>query len=128
MDLISNLSLSQLVMIPTRSPENSPPSLLDHLVTSHPDLCDSVRVVACDISDHDAVIASLAGARVRSRPHEITVRSTKHLNRDHLCLDLLTTDWASIYSAPSPGEKYDAWLSVWNGLVDQHVPLTRVKV
>ena len=77
---------------------------------------------------YDAVVACVTGARVRSRPREITVRSTKHLNQDHLCLDLLTADWSTVYGALSPSEKYDAWLTVWDGLINQHMPLTQIKV
>ena len=43
-------------------------------------------------------------------------------------LDLLTADWSTVYGALSPSEKYDAWLTVWDGLINQHMPLTQIKV
>ena len=91
LDLLQDLSLSQLVTTPTRSAPNSPPSLLDHLIT-------------------------------------ITIRSTKRLDKDHLCLDLLTAYWSSVYEAMTPSDKYDAWLTVWDGLINRHMPLIKIKV
>ena len=86
LDLLQDLSLSQLVMTPTRSAPNSPPSLLDHLITSHPGLCYSTRVVMCDISDHALIVTRVTGTRARRALREITIRSTKRLDKDHLCL------------------------------------------
>ena len=56
------------------------------------------------------------------------MRSARHLNKDHLCLDLLTADWSSVYEARSPSGKYDAWLKVWDSVINQHMPLTQIKV
>ena len=128
LDLLQDLSLSQLVTTPTRSPPNSPPSLLDHLITSHPGLCYSTRVVMCDISDHALIVTRVTGTRTRRALREITTRSTKRLDKDHLCLDLLTADWSSVYEAMTPSDKYDAWLTVWDGLINRHMPLINIKV
>ena len=45
-DVLSELSLSQMVRTSIRRSMNSPLSLLDHLFMSHPNLCDSVRVAS----------------------------------------------------------------------------------
>ena len=128
LDLLHNLSLSQLITTPTRSAPSAPPSLLDHLITSHPGQCDSTRVVTSHISDHDLIVTRVTGTRIRRAPRSITVRSTRHLNKDHLCLDLLTADWSSIYEAMAPSEKYGAWLTVWDSVINQHMPFTQIKV
>ena len=73
--LLSDYSLSQLIDAPTHP--DPTPTLLDHLVTSTPDLTSRARVIASDISDHDMITAQVRGIRVRRRPTEITVRSTR---------------------------------------------------
>ena len=65
---------------------------------------------------------------MEQRPEEVTVRSTRRLNRDALCLDLLQADWSGVSSAESTTEKWDAWLSVWSPIIDLHMPLHKVKL
>ena len=106
MQLLSNLSLSQLITAPTRPGPN--PTLLDHIITTHPDLVMDARVVPCNLSDHDLITASVAGVKTRDQPTTVTVRSTRDLNRDALCLELLVADWSALYQAASAADKWSA--------------------
>ena len=58
----------------------------------------------------------------------ITVRSTRRVNNDALCLDLSMADWEALYSVETPSEKWSAWLAVWQGVIDVHMPLHTIKV
>ena len=126
MQLLSSLSLHQLITTATRP--GSSPTLLDHIITNHPELTSGARVTPCSISDHDLVTASVTGMKTKQRPTTITVRSTRHLSQDALCLDLLLADWSALYRATSTDEKWSAWRAVWEPILDRHMPTRQVKL
>ncbi|KAF0302780.1 hypothetical protein FJT64_025149 [Amphibalanus amphitrite] len=124
--LLHDLSLHQLIMTPTRP--GPTPSLIDHLITNRPDLTTDSDVVTCNISDHDLIVASVAGVKSRLQPKIITVRSTRNLNQDALRLDLLLDDWTPVYQANTVTEKWDAWQTTWGPAIDRHMPVRRITV
>ena len=124
--LLSSLSLSQLITDATHPGPN--PSLLDHIITSHPDLTTDARVTACSISDHDLITASINGLKRRKPPATISVRSTRDLNQDAFCLDLLLADWSAVYQAASTEDKWSAWRDVWDPILDRHMPTKQIKL
>ena len=123
--LLGDLTLHQLITTPTRP--GPKPSLIDHLITNQPDLVSNSRVVTCNISDHDVIAATVAGVKERHQPRTVTVRSTRHLNHDALCLDLLLADWAQVYQSDTTSAKWDAWRDTWNPRIDNHMPVREIK-
>ncbi|KAF0295772.1 hypothetical protein FJT64_006754 [Amphibalanus amphitrite] len=119
---LQDLGMKQLVSGPTR-PESG--SLIDHVVVRATDDVTTARVVPSSCSDHDLVVAETRLKRERSRPAEITVRSTRGLVPDQLRLELLLADWAAVYGATSTEEKWAAWLAVWTPVVDRHMPVVK---
>ena len=113
MQLLSNLSLSQLITAPTHPGPN--PTLIDHIIRNHPDLTRSAQVSTCSIRDHDLITVSVNGVKTRHQPTTFTVRSTRGLNQDALCLDLLVADWSALYQTTTPAEKWSAWRAVCRG-------------
>ncbi|KAF0304402.1 Retrovirus-related Pol polyprotein from type-1 retrotransposable element R2 [Amphibalanus amphitrite] len=79
-------------------------------------------VEPCSWSDHDLVIAETTLQRERRRPVEVTIRSTRDLVSDALCLDLLVSDWSAVYGSADPADKWRAWLAVWSPVIDRHMP------
>ena len=65
--------------------------------------------------------------REHRRPVEITIRSTRDLVPDALCLDLLVSDWSAVYRSSDPGDKWKAWLAVWTPMIDRHMPEKTIK-
>ena len=124
--LLSDLSLHQLIKSPTRPGPN--PSLIDHLITNRPDLTSDSDVVTSNISDHDLIISSVAGVRTSHQPRTVTVRSTRHLSQDALCLDLLLADWTPVYRTDTTSDKWDAWRSAWDPLIDRHMPKRQIRI
>ena len=124
--LLSSLSLSQIITSATHP--GPTPTLLDHILTSHPDLTTNPQVTACSISDHDLVTVSVSGVKARQPPATITVRSARQLSPDALCLDLLLADWSALYRAASTDEKWSAWRAVWDPILDRHMPIRQVKL
>lgn len=124
--LLSDLALTQMVTEPTRPGES--PSLLDHLVASRPELASEVAVTACNISDHDLVTARVADVRQPFVPETITVRSTRRVDQDALCLDLLLADWSSVYETDSITNMWNGFLNTWRPIIDRHMPLRTIKI
>ena len=125
LQLLEDLSLHQLVAAPTR-PGNTP-TLIDHLITNRPELTTNTRVVRCDISDHDLVTANLINIRSRHEPEIISVRPTRGVDQDALCLQLLLADWTKIDESETVAGKWDAFLNVWTPIIDLHMPVKQIK-
>ncbi|KAF0310618.1 hypothetical protein FJT64_018415 [Amphibalanus amphitrite] len=123
---LSDLSLKQLITEPTRP--GPTPSLIDHLVTNRPDMTTGVRVTPCNISDHDLITALVADVKTQHVPETITVRSTRRVNTDALCLDLLQADWSQLYGADSTTNMWNSFLATWNPIIDRHMPMRTIRV
>ena len=70
----------------------------------------------------------VSAKRTRRGVQAVTIRSARNVNNDALNLDLLLADWSSVYSATSTTEKWDAWLQVWQPVIDSHMPLRTVRL
>ncbi|KAF0308249.1 Glycine receptor subunit alpha-3 [Amphibalanus amphitrite] len=125
--MLEDLSLRQLIDRPTRT-TTSTSTLIDHILTSRPELTSNARVVNCNFSDHDLIAVDVLARRERSRPHTITARSTRNVDYNALNLELLMADWDSVYSAAPTSKKWDAWLQVWQPIIDRHMPLRTVRL
>ena len=125
--LLEDLSLHQLITAPTRTTPTTS-TLIDHILTSRPELTTNARVVSCNFSDHDLVAVDVSAKRTRRGVQAVTIRSTRNVNNDALNLDLLLADWSSVYSATSTTAKWDAWLQVWQPVIDSHMPLRTVRL
>ena len=89
LQMISAMDMKQLVTGPTRPASGT---LIDHVLVRSSDDVTATRVEPCSWSDHDLVIAETTLQRERRRPAEVTIRSTRDLVPDALCLDLLVSD------------------------------------
>ena len=127
MAMLSDLSLQQLITTPTRTTSTSS-KLIDHVITSNAELTSDARVIDCSASDHDMVTVNIQSKRTRRAAQSVTVRSMKNVDNAALCLDLLLADWSSVYSATTASAKWDAWLEVWQPLIDKHLPIRTVRL
>ncbi|KAF0304574.1 putative histone-lysine N-methyltransferase PRDM7 [Amphibalanus amphitrite] len=124
LQMISAMDMKQLVSCPTRPASGS---LIDHVLVRQSDDITATRVEPCSWSDHDLVIAETTLQRERRRPAEVTIRSTRDLVPDALCLELLVSDWSAVYSATDPADKWKAWLAVWSPVIDRHMPEKKIR-
>ena len=121
---LTDLSLRQLITEPTHPGQN--PSLIDHFITNRHDLTADVRVVPCSISDHDLITASVSVAKTRHVVKTITVRVTRHVNTDALCLELLQADWTPIYNSTCTTDKWNSFYSIWDPIINSHMPMRTI--
>ena len=125
--LLRELSIEQLITSPTLTTAATA-TLIDHVLTTRPDLTADPLVIPCSISDHDMTVVSIVAKRERRKVTTITVRSSRRVDNDALCLDLLLADWGAVYGSQTPSEKWRAWLAVWQPVMDAHMPLRTVKL
>ena len=90
--MLEELELNQMVWNPTRP--GSRPSLIDHIITNVTNTCQTAEVIKAHASDHDLITVTVPLARVRKRPRTILTRSLRNVDWNHLCLDLLQSDWS----------------------------------
>ena len=122
--MLHDLGLHQLIQQPTHPAAT--PSLIDHIITNIPGISQHAKVVPSHISDHDLVFLDAPFPRVKPARRQITVRSTKDTDFNHLKLDLLLADWDPVYRAASTDNKYAEFLNIWNTHVDAHCPLKTI--
>ncbi|KAF0288072.1 Junctophilin-2 [Amphibalanus amphitrite] len=85
-------------------------------------------VVSCNISDHDLIAATVSVVKTRHVVNTINVRSTRRVNTNALCLDLLQADWSPLYGANSTSDKWSCFLSTWSPIIDAHMPMRVIKL
>ena len=126
--LLADLSLTQLISEPTHPGHT--PSLIDHIVTNDTSRGLIGSVIRAHASDHDliAVEAPMEAPMIKRKPRVITTRSVRQTDFNHLCLDLLMSDWSPLYAAVSADQAYSAFLHVWNAATDKHCPLKQIRV
>ena len=127
--MLQELNVIQLIQDPTH--HGVTPSLIDHILTNQISISrQAATVVKTHASDHDLIIVRAPLSRLKRKPRELIARSTRDVNYDHLCLDLLQSDWSRLYggNAASIDDQYAAFLEIWYAAVDQHCPLKRVKL
>ena len=103
-------------------------TLIDHVITSDMAITTNARVVNCSVSDHDMIAVNILAKRTRRTAQTITVRSTRNVDSDAMRLDFLLADWSAVYDAGSATEKWDAWLQVWQPIIDKHIPLRTIRL
>ena len=122
--LLTDLHCRQLVTSPTHRDG----SLLDHIIVPETDDTAAARVIPFHSSDHDVVVADVNVSCERQRRSELTIRSTRQLDADALCFDLLTADWSPMYRAQSVDDMWRVFLSVWGPTIDHHMPVKTIKL
>ena len=122
--ILNDLSLFQLVKTATHlSPSET---LLDHIITNVPNLETSIQVPPVPIADHRTVIVRAPFRRLRHRPSPFSVRPWRKTNWDALCLELLLTDWGTVYGEAGIDSKVAEFLRLWWEAVDVHCPMKTI--
>ena len=121
------LNLHQLIDKPTRLGTSGSGTVIDHVIANTAGLEQYASVIPVPISDHDLVMLDAPLPRDRRPPRAVTVRSLRDVDYDRLRLDLFWANWEPVYRAACADTKYDAFLTVWNGYIDQHCTLKTVR-
>ncbi len=120
-----NFQLTNLISGITRP---SSGSLLDVILTTHPQRCAASTALPTGASDHSICTATLSMKAPRRPPRKSTFRCTKHTDVKALTDDLSSANWGSCYfdgsfEPTNANIAWDRWWSLLLPIVDRHIPL-----
>ena len=124
LSMLNDLSLYQLITSATHLEPRE--TLLDHIVTSEPNLENAVIVPPVPIADHLTIIVRAPFTRARSNRASFYTRPWRKINWDALSLHLLMADWDPMYRTVGAEGKLDKFMHVWSSAIDLHCPLKKV--
>ena len=122
-----NLNMSQLVHGITRPMSKT---CLDHIWSSHPERLHNVRTMSSGMSDHFPVIVNRNCLRSMNNGNQrtITYRDIKSLNKEQFVLSLHEAPLDCAFVFEDPNDVVDAWYKIFNGIIDEHLPLKQKRV
>ena len=127
LDFCNCFSLTQVINKPTKITQLST-SLFDVIFTNNKYLIMETKVVAHSISDHELIIATLNLKKPRPKPSYITTRSFQNYNKVAFLEDISNAPWSVIGVFDDVEDKLNAFNTLFNQVLDQHVPVKTVKM
>ena len=118
--------LECLIKDPTRITSTSE-TLLDVILTNKPELFKTSGVLNPEMSDHHLVYGIM---RERVSQHEtkvVTFRSNRTLDVEKLNEDLSCAPWNVMDTFDTLDEKYLFWESLFNTIVEKHMPTKKMR-
>ena len=121
--------LNQIISEPTRITPSSR-TLIDLILTTHPDniVCNGVSHVG--ISDHSLLYAyrKLASLNNVKGIQNIRVRSFKHFDRMKFRNDMQSQPWNLLMNIKNPNELWLKWKNMFLEVCDKHAPIRTKRV
>jgi exonuclease III len=127
-DILQSFNLHQHVNKPTRITSSSR-SLIDHIISSHPNRITHTDVLPCSIaSDHDGSYACINIRVERFRPRYKYIRYEKQFDQEAFLKDFSTLPLSLIYSTNDPNDQLDMLNKLFNECLERHAPLRKEKI
>ena len=123
----SSYNLTQLIEEPTQVTEQTS-LLLDIILVSDIKQVRESFVMHSSVSDHDLVCLTLQLEKPRPKPVYINIRSFKHYNREAFYNDISQAPWSMIDVFIDIDDKVNAFITMFNDILDQHAPIKTIKV
>ena len=123
-DFLSNYSLEQLVTVPTYTSG----SLLDVCMVKNRELVRDCSASFCHFSPHKLLRVSINVPKQRKNPTVVQSRSFNRINVDALNSDLMFTDWEGVFSATNVSDQWDAFLTEFLPIFDDHAPIKNITI
>ena len=126
-DFCDRFCLQNQINEPTRLTENTM-SLLDVILSSHPERYATCGNLHLGVSDHDLVYAVRKNKLSRPKAREIEYRSMRHFNKDEFLDDLRNVPWGTAYIYEDVDDLWHHWAKLYNEVLDKHAPLKKKRV
>ena len=123
-DFCDRSCLQNQIKEPTRLTENTM-SLIDVILSSHPEryaICGNLHL---GVSDHDLVYAVRKNKLSRPKAREIEYRSMRQFNKDEFLDDLRNVPWGTAYIYEDVDDLLHHWAKLYNEVLDKHTPLKK---
>ena len=120
--------LTQLIKEPTRITETSS-SLLDVIITSHPERIVHSGVRHIGVSDHSLIYA-IKKSNVTSpqKPKIIKTRNFRNFDNNDFLWDLSGQPWSNLQYCHNIEQMWSLWKSMFITIVDKHAPIKRKRI
>lgn len=116
-----------LVTMPTRVTETAE-SLLDVILTNKPHYFKEYGVYNPEVSDR-AMVYGMSIEKVKHHQSKVaTFRDFKKLDEESLRENLRTAPWNVSEIFDSVDDSYDYWNTLFSTVLDEHLPVKRMKV
>ena len=112
---------------PTRVTATSS-TLIDHIISSTPEMIEETKCLELGISDHMLVYVSLATKVKRPSPKIINARTYSKFNSEHFRKDIEEAPWSVCSVFDDTDDVYWAWGHLFNNICERHAPYRQVKL
>ena len=112
---------------PTRVTATSS-TLIDHIISSKPEMIKETKCLELGISDHMLVYVSLTTKVKRPLPKIINARTYSKFNSEHFRKDIEEAPWLVCSVFNDTDDVYWAWSHLFNNICERHAPYREVKV
>lgn len=119
--------LTNVITKPTRVTTRSK-SLIDVILTSHPDRFACYGNLNLGLSDHDLVYIVRKQKLPRPKSRSIEYRSLANLNTEEFISDLNDIPWDTAYTFDNVDDVWCHWLSLFKQITDIHAPFKRTRL
>ena len=90
-------------------------TLIDHIVTTDPELYVQNRAIPTLESDHDIIFAARKKFTVKTEKNKITIRRYKNFKEEAFVRDIADLNWTRVLTTPDPWKTmtFELSLPVW---------------
>ena len=125
--MLESVHLTQVITEPTRVTANSS-TLIDHVYVSNPQTITHQCVPMYAISDHYPVCITRRVSKMKGNSKHISYRNMKNLDVDNFMLDMFNAPWDNVNQLASPNEALATWSTIYQDIIDKHMPVVQKKV
>ena len=116
--------LTNIVTVPTRITDTSS-TLLDVILTTHPQRFCYTTTLQLGISDHDMVVTIRKWKLPKPPPKLISYRSMKRFDTDIFLQDLNSVPWDCAFIHDDINDIWATWYKLFTEVIDRHAPLKK---
>ena len=127
MNFIDQFCLTNIIHEATRT-TNYSRTLLDIILTSHPERMATSGVLQVGISDHDLIFVVRKQKLPRPKARTIEFRSLKNLDQNVFLSDLRNIPWDSSYIYDNNDDIWSHWSGLYKQVLDEHAPVQRIQL
>ena len=121
-ELCDQFQLTNSIETPTRVTESTA-TLLDLILSSHPDHYAKCGSLHLGISDHDLIYTVRKQRLPKPPPKQIYYQSMKNFDAELFIRDLKNVPWESAYIFENVDDIWSHWKGLYNEVLDLHAPI-----
>ena len=124
--MLSTYSLKNVIREPTRISQNAQ-TIIDLIITSHPENINTTGVSHLGISDHSLVYANLRMRKVKKKLMTATINNYKNFNTSQFKRDIECAPWSVCEIFTDIEDQVWAWQHLYQNIKQQHISTRKVR-